>query len=112
VTLGLQPGESVRVRSREEIRATLDPRGCNRGLSFDPEMLPYCGTTRRVDRRVRRLIDDITGRMIEPRGDCIVLEGAVCRGLYHGLCTRQTDTYWREAWLTRDVGPADADVGR
>jgi hypothetical protein len=117
VTLGLQPGESVRVRSRQEIRATLDRRGRNRGLSFDPEMLPYCGTTRRVDRRVRRLIDDITGRMIEPPGDCVVLEGAVCRGLYHGLCTRQTDTYWREAWLTRDVGPADVgpadvEVGR
>ncbi len=32
--------------------------GYNRGLSFDPEMLPYCGTTRRVERRVDRIIDD------------------------------------------------------
>lgn len=110
-TLGLQPGETVRVRSREEIRATLDRRGYNRGLSFDPEMMPYCGTTRRVDRRVQRIIDDLTGRMLRPNGDCIALEGAVCRGLYHGLCTRQTDTYWREAWLSRDVEPVDAEVG-
>jgi hypothetical protein len=101
VTLDLQPGEEVRVRSRDEIRTTLDQQGYNRGLSFDPEMLPYCETTRRVDRRVDRIIDERTGRMLDIRGDCLVLEGAVCRGLYHGLCTRRTDTYWREAWLSR-----------
>jgi hypothetical protein len=106
-TLGLQPGETVRVRARDEIRATLDRRGHNRGLSFDPEMLPYCGTTRRVQRRVTRIIDDLTGRMLTLHGDCVVLEGAVCRGLYHGLCTRQTETYWREAWLTRHAEQAD-----
>ncbi len=108
VTLDLRPGEEVRVRPREEIRATLDPRGYNRGLSFDPEMTPYCGTTRRVERRVERVIDEFTGLMVDIRGDCIVLEGAVCRGLYHGLCTRRTDTYWREAWLSRDEADASA----
>ncbi len=111
VTLGLRPGESVRVRSRKEIRATLDRRGYNRGLSFDPEMLPYCGTTRRVDRQVQRLIDDRTGRMLRLSSDCIVLAGAVCQGLYHGLCTRRTDIYWREAWLTRDAEPVNSERG-
>ncbi|MBB3086911.1 hypothetical protein [Geodermatophilus sabuli] len=107
VTLDLQPGERVRVRTRKEIRATLDRRGYNRGLSFDPEMLPYCGTSRRVDRRIHKIIDDVTGRMLTMGADCLVLEGAVCRGLYHGLCTRQTETYWREAWLARDGGRVD-----
>jgi hypothetical protein len=111
VTLDLQPGEDVRVRSREEIRTTLDPGGFNRGLSFDPEMISYCGTTRQVQRRVQRIIDERTGQMVDIRGDCLVLEGAECRGRYHGLCTRRTDTYWREAWLSRTGGDSSAAAG-
>lgn len=100
--LNLQPGERVRVRDRAEIRSTVDASGRNRGLSFDVEMTPYCGQTRTVQRRVSRVIDDWTGEMLELGTECIVLEGAVCRGRYHGLCTRKTDTYWREIWLERE----------
>jgi hypothetical protein len=107
--LDLRPGERVRVRSRQEIRQTVDRDGRNRGLSFDVEMTPYCGESLRVERRVNRLIDDWTGQMLDLPSDCIVLEGAVCKGLYHGLCTRRTDTYWREIWLERENGPADTE---
>ena len=103
--LDLQPGEQVRVRTRQEIRQTVNREGRNRGLSFDVEMTPYCGRSMRVQRRVNRLIDDWTGRMLDLPSDCIVLEGAVCNGLYHGLCTRRTDTYWREIWLERESEP-------
>src|SRR5262249_8641826 len=58
----LQPGDLVQVRSPTEIAATLDQTGHNRGLSFDREMLPYCGRTFRVKDRVQRIIDDKTGR--------------------------------------------------
>jgi hypothetical protein len=108
--LDLQPGEQVRVRSRQEIRQTVDRMGRNRGLSFDTEMTPYCGSSMTVDRRVDRIIDDWTGRMLEPKTPCIVLEGAECKGLYHGLCTRRTDTYWREIWLEREAA-AGAPAG-
>ena len=80
------------------------------------ELTPYCGRPMRVDRRVTKVIDDWTGRMLLLAGDCIVLEGAVCRGLYHGLCTRKTDTYWREIWLDRlgeppqVAGPTEAEA--
>jgi hypothetical protein len=113
--LDLQPGEQVRVRTRQEIRQTVDREARNRGLSFDVEMTPYCGRSMRVQRRVTRIIDDWTGRMLDLRGDCIVLEGAVCQALYHGLCTRRTDTYWREIWLERERGagkPRPAEVGK
>lgn len=100
--LDLQPGEQVKIRSRQEIRQTVDRDGRNRGLSFDVEMTPYCGRSMKVERRVNRLIDDWTGRMLDLPSDCIVLEGALCKGLYHGLCTRRTDTYWREIWLERE----------
>ncbi|MGH7606343.1 MAG: hypothetical protein ACREME_03305, partial [Gemmatimonadales bacterium] len=61
--LDLAPGEWVQVRSKDEIERTLDADGRNRGLSFDPEMVPYCGRTFRVLRRVERIVDEQTGQM-------------------------------------------------
>ena len=78
--LDLQPGDVVKVRPPEEIARTLDGKGLNRGLSFDREMLPFCGRTCVVQERVHRIIDDRTGRMIKIRGDAVILEGIVCSG--------------------------------
>jgi hypothetical protein len=41
--LNLVQGEWVVVRSYEEILATLDKKGKNRGMTFDSEMVKYCG---------------------------------------------------------------------
>lgn len=109
--LDLQPGECVTIRSRKEIRQTVDRDARNRGLSFETEMTPYCGRSMRVERRVDHVIDDWTGRMLQIRTPCIVLEGAACHGLYHGLCTRRTDTYWREIWLEREPGSDSTPTG-
>lgn len=106
--LDLQPGEQVRVRSRQEIRQTVDRNARNRGLTFETEMTPYCGRSMTVGRRVTQIIDEWTGRMLHLSSDCIVLEGAVCRGLYHGMCTRRTDAYWREIWLERETASEQA----
>lgn len=100
----LRPGDLVQVRPREEIAATLDVNGSTRGLSFDREMLPYCGGTYRVQDRVERLIDDRTGRMINIASDCLILEGVVCSGersVGRWFCPRAIYPYWREAWLQR-----------
>jgi hypothetical protein len=102
--LGLQPGELVRVKSRREIAATLDPNGRNRGLAFDWEMLPHCGRTYRVQDRVQRFIDENTGTMVELKNECLLLEGVVCSGdLSAGrwFCPRAIYPYWREDWLRR-----------
>lgn len=100
-TLDLQPGELVRVKSREEIQATLDRNNRNRGLMFDVEMLRYCGKTGRVKQRIERIIDEHTGEMIEFNSDCVTLEGFVCMADYHRLCTRGIYEYFREIWLER-----------
>lgn len=109
--LNLQPGDLVQVKSKEEIIATLGPDGKNRGLFFDREMLPYCGGTFRVKRRVTRFIDDRSGgRMLEMKSDCLTLEGVVCSGdlsAVRWLCPREIHSFWREAWLRR-VEPAAA----
>ena len=39
----LRAGEWVRVRSKEEILATLDNNGQLEGLPFMPEMFAFCG---------------------------------------------------------------------
>jgi hypothetical protein len=100
-TLDLQPGELVEVRSKEEIFETLDQQNFNRGLRFDVEALRYCGRRARVLRRVTRIIDDATGKMIHIPGDCIVLDGFVCVADYHQNCPRAIWQYWREIWLRR-----------
>ena len=100
--LDLRPGDLVQVRSPAEIERTLDENGFNRRLSFDREMLPYCGGTYRVKDRVERLIDDRTGKMIRIPSDCLILDGVVCPGERspgRWFCPRQIYPYWREAWL-------------
>jgi hypothetical protein len=100
-TLGLQPGELVRIKSREAIIQTLDAGNRNRGMKFDPEMLMYCGREARVLGRVERIINEATGQMMELKNPCIVLEDVICTGAYHRLCPRGTYPYWREIWLER-----------
>jgi hypothetical protein len=107
--LNLQPGELVQVRSKEEIMATLDKTQKNRGLWFDSEMLPYCGGIYRVLRPVHHIIEEKTGKMIDMKFPCIVLEGVVCRSDFHRLCPRAIFPYWRENWLKRAVNAPALD---
>jgi hypothetical protein len=102
--LNLQAGESVQVRSKDEIRRTLNANNRNRGLSFDVEMVPYCGGTYRVLRRVEKLVDEKTGKMIRPPGACIILDGVTCGGCLSRnrlFCPRSIYPYWHEIWLKR-----------
>ena len=99
--LDLRPGELVRIKSKQEIEATLDHENNNRGLLFDGMMSIYCGRTARVLGRVERLVDEHTGKLIEIKSDCIVLEGVVCSGDYYRFCPRGIYSYWREIWLER-----------
>jgi hypothetical protein len=112
-TLGLRPGDWVRVKTKEQIAVTLTPKGRNRGLWFDREMVPYCGKVYQVRRRVQRIIDELSGRMIELKNDCVTLEGVVCSGDLspsRWFCPRAIFPYWRECWLER-VGGGDGGTG-
>jgi hypothetical protein len=100
-TLDLQPGELVEIKSLPEIMATLNVNNQNRGLWFDREMIQYCGKRFRVQRRVNRIIDEKTGKIIKMKNPCIILDGTICLGDYHKLCPRLGNTYWREIWLKR-----------
>jgi hypothetical protein len=99
--LDLQPGELVRIKSREEIMATLDSNLLNRGMGFDAEMSRFCGRTARVKARATRLVDERTGRMLTMKNPCIILEDIVCEGAFTANCPREYICWWREIWLER-----------
>lgn len=101
VRLDLKPGELVRVLPKAEILKTLNERNRTRGLSFDREMVRYCGGTYRVHKRVEKLLDEKTGKMVHIPGDCIILENVICTGELNRFCPRAIFPYWKEAWLCR-----------
>jgi len=111
--LGLRPGDLVRVRSHEEILATLDAKMTNRGLSFDAELVPFCGKVFRVSTCVERFVDEKTGQLRRMNTPAVILEGVGCKSLYSGrriFCPRSILHWWREIWLERvavDACPQD-----
>lgn len=111
-SLGLQPGERVRIKSRAEIAQTLDNRGRNRGMGICTEMQRCFGHEAEVHYRVDRLIEESTGKMRE-LSDSVALkninnseslaEECLCYGQL-GDCPRGEIMYWREIWLERVGG--------
>lgn len=103
-SLDLQPGELVRVKSHAEILQTLNTSSMNRGMFWDAEMVPYCGGTYRVLRRVTQIISEKTGKMQKMKNPCIILDSVVCQARYSHcrmFCPRSIYPYWRESWLER-----------
>jgi hypothetical protein len=102
--LNLQPGELVRVKSHEQILRTLTADSKNRGMKWDAELGPYCGKTYRVLKRVSRIIDERTGKMLVMKTPCIILNDVICQARYSQcrmFCPRSIYPYWREVWLER-----------
>lgn len=99
-SLWLKPGELVEIKRKEDILATLDLRGRNRGLPFTLEMLEYCGGKYRVLKRVEKMINETTGQMRQIL-NTVILEEVTCDGKAHGDCERTCPCLWREIWLNR-----------
>lgn len=95
----------VRVRSRQEILATLDAEGCLDSLPFMPEMLRYCDSTLWVFSVAHKTCDTV-----EHPGNCrslrhtVHLVGARCDGSAHGGCQAGCMLFWREEWLSTPSG--------
>jgi len=98
--LNLQPGEMVEVKSEEEILATLDPQGRQRGLSWMPTMGKFCGKRFRVFKRLDRILLESTGEFRKIK-NTVLLEGVLCDGEGFYGCSRSCFHYRREVWLKR-----------
>ena len=87
----------------------------NRGLSFDAELVPYCGKVFRVRTRIERFIDEKTGKMMKMKTPAVILDGVYCHSLYSGariFCPRGVFLWWREIWLERVLKSMVAQSGQ
>jgi hypothetical protein len=112
VELNLQPGELIRVKSHDEILTTINTGSKNRGLWWDAELVPYCGKTFRVVKRVHDVIDEKSGRMVHMKSPSIILDNVICQARYSPcrmFCPRSTYAYWREIWLERLEAPSSSE---
>lgn len=99
--LNLQPGELVQVKSFDEIIQTLDRRGKNKGLSFEPDMKMFCGKQFKVKDKLEKMILERNGKMIKVKNS-VILEDVTCKCFFaFGGCPRKEFQYWREIWLKR-----------
>jgi hypothetical protein len=101
-------GDVVRIRSLEEISATLDANGCLDGLPFMPEMVKYCGTTGTVFRCVDKIYDYGGRKDLRRMKDAVLIAGLRCDGSAHDGCQARCYLLWKTAWITRQDAPAVA----
>jgi hypothetical protein len=97
-------GDVVEVRPHDRILDTLNARNQNRGMSFDKEMVRYCGQRFRVQDRVMRIVNEQNGKMMEFSRPSFILTGTYCTSQYSErrmLCPRRMVPYWRSAWLMK-----------
>lgn len=101
----LQSGDLVRVRTLDEIKATLNHWGQLRGCSFAPEMEQYCGTTQQILKKVERFVDERDFKILRTRG-IYLLNEINCQGVASlGRCDRNCYFFWREEWLEKVEEP-------
>jgi hypothetical protein len=101
--MNVQVGELVKIKKYEDILKTIDDKLVNRGMAFHPEMATNCGKTFRVSQRLKKIMNEKTGQLMELKNECLVLEGLYCVGHFTKpiYCPRATYPYWREIWLER-----------
>src|SRR5256885_13787053 len=99
--LGLLAGETVEVRSQEEILAMLDADGKLAQMPFMPEMLKYCGKRFRVFKRADKTCDNILPWNMRRVRNAVHLTNVRCSGEAHANCDAGCLLFWNEGWLKR-----------
>lgn len=112
---GFKAGDWVEVRSKDEILATLDERGCVDGMPFMPEMLRYCGQRLRVFKAGHKTCDSTYYGLGRRMKNTVFLENLRCDGEAHGGCQARCLLFWNTAWLKHPAAkdaPAPASSQR
>ena len=98
---GINAGDMVRVRSKEDITATLNAWNERNGCAMMEDMWAYCGSTQRVLKKVRKFVDERDYRMKRVKG-LYILENVYCEGARAlGPCDRTCFFFWCEEWLEK-----------
>lgn len=98
----LTKSETVRVKSEEEILATLDEHGAVDGVPFMPEMRRFCGQQFQVSRKVHKTCIEFVG--MGSLDDVVFLDDLRCDGSAHMGCGRGCLLFWKKCWLQRMPG--------
>ncbi len=96
-------GDMVKIRTREEILATLNERNKLEGCFFMQEMFQYCGKEFKVIKKVDNFFDEAAMEMRKAR-TTYLLEGLHCSGKLTGYitaCDRNCYSFWKEAWMEK-----------
>ena len=98
----IQPGDTVRVRSKPEIKRTLNRFRKTRGCTFQLGMYEHCGKEYKVLKKVSYFFDEAKQKMCKCN-DIFLLEGACCTGktAYLAPCGRNCFFFWQSSWLEK-----------
>jgi len=97
------PGDIVKVRSKDEIRSTLDEHEKYMGCFFIDEMYEHCNKAYHILKNVDYFYDEARQKICRCR-DMVILEGVVCSGrqrLYTESCDRSCFFFWHKDWLEK-----------
>jgi hypothetical protein len=101
IMLHLKPGDRIKVKSKSEIKKTLNGWKQFEGCRFIDEMMQYCGTKGKVLKTVHHILDEREMK-IKKCKNVVILEGVVCNGAWpFRECDRSCYFLWKEAWLTK-----------
>lgn len=99
----LLAGDTVTVRSRDEILSMLDEAEKYKGCLFIDEMFEFCGNSYRVLKPVEYFFDEAKQKMCRCK-NMVLLEDVLCSGrqrLYNRSCDRACFFFWHKDWLIK-----------
>ena len=109
--LGLITGETVEVKTAEEIQETLDAEGRYKGLLFMDEMWKFCGGRFGVLGPIDKIYSESTSTLHSGIRHTVLLDTVNCDGESHGGCGARCYHLWREVWLRRPAEGSPAPLG-
>jgi len=99
----IYPGETVRVRSEEEIDNLLNHQVIYKGCPFMPEMYDCCGKEYKVLTKVNYFYDESKQKLCKCK-DIFILDGPSCTGrrsLYLDSCDLKCSYFWHKDLLEK-----------
>ena len=100
---GFKPGDIVKIRSRDDIKNTLDENDKLEGCLFMKDMWRYCGTKQKVLKKIDYFYDEANFKMCKAH-NVVLLDGLYCSGIIEGskqICDRYCLVFWKEDWLEK-----------
>lgn len=100
-----QTGETVKIKSRDEIVKSLNPAtNALDGCLFTEQMWDYCGHQYRILKEVNAIFNEHRQRTFKTKSNIYILEGLICDGKEQSFshnCDHSCFLLWNEGWLEK-----------